>query len=216
MSFSPGAPTLVYDCEMKNPIHDEYLAKRHPKIQKWARDWRDFENMGISVIAAYSFQSDRYFIFGEDDPHLPGFDLFQEVVGNHENIVAFSGAYFDDLLCEANGIKIKTTYDLVVAIRRAAGLPDTWAASEKPRGWSYKLEYMARLNLGYGKMASGKDAPIDWFYGRKAMVRAYCLHDVKLTKELYQKPSLIDPNTGDVLYLPTFVEFAKIPIATEE
>lgn len=66
-------PLLVYDCEIVKAIPSSKEAPT-PGIE-YCAGWRDFANMGISVIGAYDYETDRYRVFLED-----GFQEFAELV----------------------------------------------------------------------------------------------------------------------------------------
>lgn len=56
---------LVYDIEIIKAIPQ----KDSPKKQgiEYCKGWHDHQNMGISVIGAYSFEDDRYRVFTKDN-----------------------------------------------------------------------------------------------------------------------------------------------------
>lgn len=56
---------LVYDCEIEKAI----LGKRESRIDgiEYYAGWDDFKHMGISVIGAYDYKTDRYRVFCKDN-----------------------------------------------------------------------------------------------------------------------------------------------------
>lgn len=184
---------IIYDVEIANPIANNWNVSKHPEIKTWAKSWEDFLGMGISCIGFYSFSSDQYCVT-ED------LGRFQYAIKDAE-IIGFNTRSFDDRLLQAHGVDIKTHYDLLEEIRIAAGYPPQWGAEFKGCGLSYKLELMAQVNLGQTKATTGADTPIQWQKGNKAVVKAHVLQDVIITKQLYEKAELIDPNTGAWLKL---------------
>lgn len=182
---------LVYDCEIARciPSYDRVADL------EYCQGWNDFEGMGISVICAYSFWDDRYHVYLQDN-----LTDFQILVDQAQEVVGFNSHSFDDRLCAANGLQVKTTYDLLIHIRVAAGMPPNYVKGITRSG--YSLEQMAQANLGYGKSGSGAIAPQLWQRGNRGAVIDYCLGDVNLTSKLYQKRArLIDPTNNKLLTL---------------
>ena len=105
--------TLIYDCEIIRciPTRNGY----HEPGLEYCEGWQDFENMGISLIGAWLSWNNSVVIY-------PGsaFSKFQKDVDTADLIVGFNSLSFDDKLCQANGIKVKTDYDL---------LQEVWAAA---------------------------------------------------------------------------------------
>jgi len=166
--------TLFYDCEVK----------RSPKIY----GWHNYKALGISVIGCYASwlpKKWRLQAFTEEE----GFDRFQELVDRAERVVGFNSIGFDDGLCKAHGINVTTTYDLMVEVRRAAGEPLSGPCT---RG--YNLAQLAKRNLEREKTGHGGDVPVLWEAGKRQEVIDYCLNDVMLLVDLYQRRThIIDP-----------------------
>lgn len=181
---------LFYDCEIIKTIgyHSEY---------QWCNGWQDYESMGISCIATYSNWDNAYRIFSQET-----LDLFQKLVNKSNHIIGFNSLSFDDKLCAANRLEIKTNYDLLSQVWIAAGLPPTYTKGITTAG--YSLEKLARANFGSGKTGSGELAPILWQQGKQQAVKAYCMTDVYLSVELLKlgwKGELVDPIKGEMLKL---------------
>lgn len=173
--------TLFYDCEVK----------RSPKTY----GWRNYKALGISVIGCHASwlpKNRRLQAFTCDE----GFDGFQELANQADKIVGFNSISFDDGLCKAHGIHIETTYDLMVEVRRAAGEPISGPCTP-----GYNLARLAKVNLGRKKTGHGADVPVLWEAGKTQEVIDYCLNDVILLHDLYQRRThLIDPvRYGDVV-----------------
>jgi hypothetical protein len=167
--------TLFYDCEIINPIRDN-------------GDWRRYTYLGISVIGCYAswLPKDRRL---QAFTHDEGFDAFQDLANQAEEIVGFNSINFDDRLCQAHGIHIETTYDLIVEVRRAAGEPISGPCTP-----GYNLAQLVKRNLGREKTGRGANVPVLWEAGKRQEVIDYCLNDVMLLHDLYQRRThLIDP-----------------------
>lgn len=183
--------TLIYDCEIVRCIpHGD----RNPNLQ-YCGGWRDYENMGISLIGAYLSWDKSIRIYPQS-----AFDCFQKAVSEADLIVGFNSLAFDDNLCQANNINIKTDYDLLSETWAAAGMPRTYTRGTTRAG--YKLDNLAQINLGRGKSGSGELAPVLWQAGQQWAVVDYLVDDILITKQLYDKRScLVDPTNGDILCL---------------
>jgi len=182
---------VVYDCETIQCIPTDVCS---PHI-KYCKGWDDFKGMGISVIGAYSSWDDRYHIYLEDN-----LKDFQKLIDRAEEIVGFNSLSFDDKLCTANGLKVKTTYDLLCQVRLAAGMPSQYVKGVTRSG--YSLGQLAKANLGYEKSGTGELAPEFWQKGERGKVINYCLADVVITRKLYERrEQLIDPTNGNFLRL---------------
>jgi DEAD/DEAH box helicase domain-containing protein len=181
--------TVIYDCEIVRCIPNKQPS---PDLD-YCQGWGDFSGMGLSVICAYSSWQDRYHIYLKDN-----LTEFQTLINQAEEIIGFNSIAFDDQLCAANGLNVKTTYDLLCHVRVAAGMPPNYVKGKTRAG--YSLEQLARVNLGYGKSGKGELAPELWQRGKRGQVIDYCMGDVSILKKLYQQRSrLIDPTNGQLL-----------------
>jgi hypothetical protein len=177
--------TLFYDCEIINPIRDN-------------GDWRRYTYLGISVIGCYAswLTKDQRLQAFVNNGHFDDLQGFQDLVNEAEQIVGFNSIGFDDPLCQAHGLHIETTYDLMVEVRRAAGEPLSGRCTP-----GYNLARLSEVNLGRKKTGHGADVPVLWQAGKKQEVIDYCLNDVMLLVGLYQRRThIIDPvRYGDVI-----------------
>lgn len=180
---------LIYDCEIIKCIPTGVRLDNY----KYCDGWRDFENMGVSVIGYDTGNTLNYIT----DP----ITRFQEIVDSEKDIVGFNSKSFDDFLLKSHGIEIETTYDLLEEIRLAAfGSSDY---RDTPKGFSYSLDVISKAN-NCQKTGRGDLAPQLWQDGKTQEVINYCLNDVKITKlilKLGLEGKLIDPNTGEFLQL---------------
>jgi hypothetical protein len=175
---------LIFDCEIIcGPLGED--EQPIPGIE-YAKSWKDFKSMGISVIGTFST------MFGELD-YFDGEFLdtdFDWLLKRHEHIVGFNSRRFDDLLLTSCFSVFRdrptiTTYDLLEECRRAAGQPLDYVKGVTKTGFS--LNDLSKVNLGPAKTGNGALAPVLWQQGRKQEVIDYCLSDVALTKSLLEK-----------------------------
>jgi DEAD/DEAH box helicase domain-containing protein len=206
---------IFYDTEIIKCIPSK-TTERDPNFS-YCEGWRDFSNMGISVIGAYLSDDftqktsigyhEGFHSFTNADNSIPGnFPSFEEILGENPIVIGFNSRAFDDELLKANGISIETRYDLLELIRLAAYGSVHW--QDQPRGYSYSLDSIAKEN-GLKKTGSGELAPRLWQKEKRQEVVEYCLHDVAITRSLWDlglKGNLIDPNTLKELDISPFVE----------
>jgi DEAD/DEAH box helicase domain-containing protein len=198
---------FIYDCEIIKCIPPAEDDDDHEYL--YCDGWHDFQNMGISVIGTCDLESgelkafiDRFCIDDSLAHYSPLSEFDRLVKENRKSsgtIVGFNSENFDDLLCRANGIKIKSDYDLLRLIRQSAYESPNW--DEQPRGYTYSLNAITRAN-GFAKSGHGALAPKLWQQGKHEEVIDYCLNDCKITWEIWKKyvsGELIDPNTGKKL-----------------
>ncbi len=184
--------TLVFDIETQNFFTDPGVG------------WDNFAALKISVVGVYSYLYDRYFVFEEHEMENLA-DLFREA----RRLVGFSmnrydvpvlNHYFQKLGAAAPNLWEKERIDLSEEIEMAA----------KTR---VSLSRLAEANLGVKKDRHGSEAIGLYREGKIEELKAYCLKDVELTKNLYdlhQKQRYLmipDKKTGEV----TKLEFAKSP-----
>lgn len=189
---------IIYDCEIVKAIQGK-IVENEKRIEgiEYCEGWRDFENMGISIIGAYDYETGRYRVFAKGN-----FDEFQGLVDSTNLVIGFNSLTFDNPLCAANGIHIhgKESYDLLVEIWKAAGLEDQF---KYPSHAGFSLDACAQANFGLGKTGHGALAPIDWQRGNIGRVVDYCLNDVYLTKllvdQVIDREYIQDPRNKEVM-----------------
>ncbi|MEN9433909.1 MAG: hypothetical protein RLZZ422_1498 [Pseudomonadota bacterium] len=172
---------LIYDCEIIKAIPPKPNEPHYEDID-YCEGWKDFAGMGISVIGAYSSITELH-VFCADNFHI-----FQGRLDQHDVIVDFNGHNFDRNLLAANDITIDDYkhFDILRAIWKAQGLdPDEF--NPRTHG-GYGLDAMARANLeNLTKSGNGALAPVLWQRGQVGEVIDYCLNDVHITHELFQR-----------------------------
>lgn len=164
---------IIYDCEIKLAIPPRD-GERLPDFD-YCEGWRDFDNMGISVICAYDTITRRNRVFMDDN-----MDAFKALVDSADVLAGFNNHQFDDRLCAANGITIphEKSYDLLAELWAGAGLAREYTGADHA---GFGLNACAAVNFIDVKKGYGGTAPIDWQRGRYGALIDYCLHDVMLT-----------------------------------
>lgn len=151
-----------------------------PRIKgiEYAEGFRDTQNFGISVIGTYDYAADLYRAFLE-----PDFKEFERLTAKRK-VVGFNSILFDDAVCAAEGLRIKSAYDILRETYRAMGL-DPFPTEHDGAYQGCGLDALCQANGLGGKTGHGALAPVLWQQGKRQEVIDYCLNDVDLTKKLF-------------------------------
>jgi hypothetical protein len=145
---------IIYDCEIIKAIQ----GKNEPRLNgiEYCGGWRDFENMGISIICAYDYSENRYRVFADDN-----FMEFAGLVEKASVVIGFNSLGFDNPLCRANGIDVpdEKSWDLLAELWAGAGLSRTFCY---PSHIGFGLDACSEANFGTKKSGNGAMAPVDW------------------------------------------------------
>ncbi len=175
--------TLVFDIETQNFFTDPDVG------------WNNFAALRISTVGVYSYLHDRYFSFEESE-----MGKVAELMKDAGRIVGFS--------CNRYDVPVLANY-----FARIGGVVDLWAMErvdlleeiEMVTGERVSLSRLAEANLGIKKEHHGSEAIALFENGQMDELKAYCLNDVKLTKEIYDlyrfQKYLLVPNkkTGETM-----------------
>lgn len=159
--------TLVFDIETSNFFTDPDVG------------WNNFEALKISVVGVYSYNQDKYFCY-EPSERAELEKLFKEAT----RLIGFSSNKYDipvlNLYFKENGLLPdldlwkKDRIDILEEIEMATGR-------------RISLSKLAEANLGVAKDRHGSEAITLYKEGRMEELKEYCLKDVRLTKEIYDK-----------------------------
>ncbi|MFZ6015057.1 MAG: ribonuclease H-like domain-containing protein [Patescibacteria group bacterium] len=129
----------------------------------------------ISLVGVYFYETDTYESFLEKDlPNLwPRLERSSRIIGY--NLFGFDYPCMQTYY--TGDIMKLPTVDLLVEI-------------EKRIGHRIKLDDVAHATLGVGKSGHGLQAVEYWRNGEIDKLRDYCLQDVRVTKEVYEKALL--------------------------
>jgi DEAD/DEAH box helicase domain-containing protein len=132
---------------------------------------RNYEDLLVSVVGVYRYDTDRYECFREQD--LP---RLENLLIDSELTIGFNHRKFDMPVLQRY-LKLDTTQ---------LPLLDLMENIAETLGHRVSLESVAQATLGIGKTGHGLDA-IDYFQrGEWEKLESYCLNDVKITKEVYE------------------------------
>jgi DEAD/DEAH box helicase domain-containing protein len=151
---------LVIDIETKNAFFD-------------VGGEANVGRLDVSVACSYSYLRKEFLVFWEKD--LP---RLGDLLKNSRLVVGFSLTRFDLPVLDKY-------FDFSTrALRRVDLLEEIELCS----GRRISLELLSRANLGCGKtQTSGLEAIRLWNEGKTEELKDYCLNDVRLTRDLYEK-----------------------------
>lgn len=148
---------IVLDVETKNSFYDVGSENTNA--------------LEISFIGAYSYNQNAYLSFFENE-----FDKLAKLLKSTRLIVGFCIRRFDLPV-----MKKYFNFDI-----NAIPNLDLFEDIEKAVGFRVGLGALSYANLGVNKTGHGLEAIELYKSGRLEELKNYCLHDVKLTKELYE------------------------------
>lgn len=179
---------LYYDVETKHCVPDR--KSPYDANLTYCSGWADYEGMGIAVIG--------YAI--DDNPVKASLEPFTDFIDALKQpnvyVIGFNSVGFDDKLCQANNINVKTRLDLLEIIRFVAFGSTDWRRT--PKGHKYSLGAIAKAN-NMSKTEDGANAPVLWQQGKRQQVIDYCKTDVDILRNVHlllEQDKLINPNTG--------------------
>jgi DEAD/DEAH box helicase domain-containing protein len=147
---------IVFDIETSN-IFDDIGSNDPAKLD-------------ISIVGTYDYSSDTYATYS-----LAEFPKLWALIERADMLIGFNSDHFDipllDKYYPGDLTKIKSL-DLLVEVKRSLGR-------------RLRLDTLAQATLGTQKTGNGLEATKWWKEGKEDLVREYCTHDVKITKEIY-------------------------------
>jgi len=163
---------IVFDLETKNAFDDV-----------GGRD--NFAALKISVLGCYLYSTNEYKVFEEKE--LPE---FENILQKKPLLVGFNSKRFDTAVLQPY-----IRFDL-----KQIPQLDIMEELQKFLGHRVSLESVAQATLGRSKTGSGMDAIRFWRNGEIEKLKAYCLEDVRITKEIFEYGA----KHGELFYTPKF------------
>jgi len=157
--------TIVFDIETQNFFTDKGVG------------WNNFEALRISVIALFSYNQNKYFVF-EEKELTDAIDFFR----NGKILVGFSINRYDVPVLNIYFQKMKVNPELNLWEKQRIDLLEE---IESLYGQRISLSKLAEANLGEKKERHGSEAGDLFFSGQIEELKKYCLKDVELTKKIY-------------------------------
>ena len=169
-------------------------------------DIKDFNNLKITVVSIYEYETDKYRSFEE---HELG-DLWP-ILEKAERTIGYNSEHFDMPI-----LNKYYTGDLL-------SFPhlDLLKVIKDTNGKRYKLDDVAKATLeNTFKSANGLEAQKWWEEGRKDDVKKYCEQDVKVTKEVYEygrknRMLYVQNLTGDLQPIAVNFEPSKVILGAD-
>jgi len=181
-----GRKIAVFDCEIKKPI------------EQLSNGWKSYDEMGVSCLCLYDYQSGRYRVF--DDKNI---EEGIQILITYDFISGFNTVGFDWKLLLASypnlgyiapddlGRSRPSFFDS--APRHFDVLREIWISrcldpyvfNPRTHG-GFKLDDVAADTIGMRKTLNGAQAPVLYQQGRLAEVIDYCLEDVRIEKTLFE------------------------------
>jgi len=151
--------TIVFDLETQNTFDE---AGGQEKLDK----------LGVSAVGVYLYTKNEYICYTDKDK-----SELLKLFGEKCILIGFSSTKLDIPLL---------SYFLDIDIFPYPRI-DISDEIEIRTGRLIKLDDLAKLNLGISKTGKAIDAPRLYKEGKIEELKEYCLQDVKITKELYEK-----------------------------
>lgn len=147
---------IVYDIETQESF--QQVGSRDPK------------KLHVSVMGMYSYNEMKYFSFTEAE--LPSFFRRLELC---DFVVGFNNKGFDDQVIAAYFPEMAkvASFDILEEVQKALG-------------FRIKLDNIAHATLGTAKSGDGLQAIELFKEGKIEELTAYCMDDVKITREVYE------------------------------
>lgn len=154
----------------------------------------DPSDMELALVGIHDSATDTYDSFTQEE--LP---RLWNILERADILIGYNSDHFDIPILNkyyAGDLTNIKSVDLLAEIRASLGR-------------RLKLDSVAEATLGKKKSGSGLDAVNWWKQGEIEKVRKYCLHDVKITKEVYD----FARTNGFVQYMD-FKKKKKVPLET--
>lgn len=129
----------------------------------------DLDRLELAIVGVYDSATDAYAAYEKEE--LP---LLWPLFERADLIVGFNSDHFDIPLLNRyypGDLSLIRSLDLMLEVQKVLGR-------------RVRLQSLAEATLGKGKKGDGLAAVRWWQEGKKDRVRAYCIEDVRLTKEL--------------------------------
>lgn len=162
-------------------------------------DIRDFDNLKLTVVSIYEYETNKYTSFEEHE-----LSALWPILEKCERLIGYNSEHFDIPILNkyyAGDLGVIPHLDLLKVIKESSGK-------------RYKLDDIAKATLQIQKSADGLQAMKWWQEGKKEEVKKYCEQDVKVTKEIYDygaknKMIYFPTLTGDIQPLPVKFDLEK-------
>lgn len=127
--------------------------------------------LGVTVVGVYRYDNDSWYAYERHE-----FSGLEKILNGAALLIGFNIRHFDlpvlqpHMPCDLGAIPVLDLMDDV----------------ERGLGFRISLDNLSQATLGVGKSGMGLEAIAWWREGKKDKVKEYCLHDVRLTRDLYE------------------------------
>ena len=183
---------IVLDVEIAKSIPSKFYPNKEGI--EYCSGWKDYSNMGISVVGVYDIVNASYRLYGPNSLY----DLQQDIEAA-SHVIGFNNHNFDNVLLSYNCINVPEhkTVDILRIVWESMGLdPDVYV---KDTHGGVGLHELSMLNLGEGKTGNGTDAAVLYQNGQLDKLYTYNINDLRLTYMLFR---LLIRKEGNGLKLP--------------
>jgi DEAD/DEAH box helicase domain-containing protein len=142
------------------------------------KDKIDVNEMRVSVIGAYVSWVDEYVAFLEEETND-----FLNLLKHSDLVIGYNHIYFDLAVLQKYAdwdLKKLTNYDLMLEL-------------EKKLGFKLKLDDVCKANFGTQKTDSFEQYKHYYWEKNWEPLIDYCMHDVRLTEEIFRKAKRSEP-----------------------
>ncbi|HBU06531.1 MAG TPA: hypothetical protein DEB09_00430 [Candidatus Magasanikbacteria bacterium] len=165
-------------------------------------DIRDFDNLKVTVVSIYEYETNKYQSFLESE-----LGQLWPILEKAERIIGYNSEHFDLPILDkyyAGDLMKFPHLDLLKVVRESTGS-------------RFKLNDLVKATLQMEKSADGLQAQKWWEEGKIDEIKKYCEQDVKVTMELYEygrKNKMLYYNTltGDLTPFPVNFDPPVIPM----
>ncbi len=161
---------VIYDLEIIKCVPGK--AARDPKLQ-YCAGWNDYANMGIACICAFDCWEREIRVFTKGN-----FGDFIKLLTEREEVIGFNSRKFDDNVCKAYNLQVKSTYDI---------MEEAMIAAKTDKFIGMGLGNLCTENGVKFEKADGAQAPVNWQMGNYGAVIDYCIKDVMATYKMFLK-----------------------------
>ncbi len=150
---------LVFDIETKKSFQE--VGGKH-----------NMHLLDVSVVGVYSYADDSFRCYEEKD-----FPALEDLLRNTARIIGFNSKHFDVPVLQPH---------VRVPLASIAHL-DLMTDIESYLGFRVSLDKLAKANLGISKSGNGLEALQWWKDGNIEAIKKYCLDDVRITRDIYER-----------------------------
>ena len=174
---------------MKGVVYDVEVIRGPDEVTD---GWNNPEAMGLGTIVMYNYEKNLYSFADKD--RLEAVRQFLTKHGEEDVLIGFNNIIFDNRVIFGNDFTSEklNCYDILQKVCKGKFGVDTVEEAEKKLGnekvhdGSISLNAISKATLNMGKIGHGANAPLLLKQGRLTELFAYNLHDVRLTRLLYE------------------------------